>query len=168
MEIWKDVDEFYQVSNMGRVRRTTWVNGAKPVGRALGYTLQNGYREVTIYDKDHNRRTKLIHQLVMEAFVGPCPVDREINHKDGNKRNNNLDNLEYVTASENILHAHRTGLIKVARGQQAGQAILTNRQVRRIRERHAQGVSMSSIARRLKIGLSTVSDIINRKTWDHI
>jgi DNA-binding NarL/FixJ family response regulator len=92
----------------------------------------------------------------------------EINHKDGDKRNNCVDNLEYVTASENIRHALRTGLMVPAKGAQVGSSKLTNRQVRRIRERHAAGASMSEIARRMKLGLTTVSDIVARRTWAHI
>ena len=44
-EIWKPVAKYYKVSNTGKIRRAIWLNGAKRVGRSLGYTLQNGYRE---------------------------------------------------------------------------------------------------------------------------
>lgn len=148
--------------------RTTWVNGAKSVGRSLGYNLQNGYRAVTLYDSKHRRKTYLIHQLVAEAFIGRCPSGKDVNHKDGNKRNNRIENLEYVTPSENTIHAFKTGLIIPARGSHIGSAKLTNRQVRRIRFRYEHGASMSDIARRLNIGITTVSDIIKRRTWSHI
>ena len=167
-EIWKPVAEYYKVSNTGKIRRAIWLNGAKRVGRSLGYTLQNGYREVCFFDEDHNRKTRLVHQVVTGAFLGPCPEGKEINHKDGNKRNNYLDNLEYVTPSENIRHAVATGLMVPARGSKVGSSKLSNRQVRRIRFRHKNGATMADISRRLKIGLTTVSDIIYRRTWTHI
>jgi hypothetical protein len=169
-ELWKTVitNNDYVVSNFGRVRRTRWTNGAKRIGRILGYNLENGYREVCFFDAKHNRKTKLIHQVVCDAFLGPCPDGYEINHKDGDKRNNHLDNLEYVTPSQNIRHALETGLMVPARGTQISTSVLTNRQVRRIRERFKNGASMSDISRRLKIGLTTVSDIVNRRTWTHI
>lgn len=169
-EIWKTVtvNTSYVVSDRGHVHRTAWVNGAKSAGRSLGYNLQNGYRAVTLYDDKHKRKTYLIHQLVAEAFIGPCPAGKDVNHMDGNKRNNRAENLEYVTPSENTIHAYKTGLITPARGAQSGSARLTNRQVRRIRVRYKGGASMADIARRLKVGLTTVSDICNRKTWTHI
>ena len=169
-EIWKTVttNNDYIVSNFGHIQRTKWVNGAKRAGRSLGYNLDNGYREVCFFDDKHKRKTKLIHQVVCDAFLGPCPDGLEINHKDGNKRNNHLDNLEYVTPSQNIRHALDTGLMVPARGTQISTSVLSNRQVRRIRERFKKGASMSDISRRLKIGLTTVSDIVNRRTWTHI
>src|ERR1019366_3094708 len=139
-EIWKTVvsNNAYVVSNMGRIKRTGWVNGAKATNRLLGYNLENGYREIAMYNPDHSRKTRLIHQVVTEAFLGPCPSGMEVNHKDGNKRNNSLDNLEYVTPSQNIQHALRTGLMVPARGTAISSSVLTNRQVRRIRERAKQ------------------------------
>jgi len=169
-EIWKTVpsNDDYAVSNFGHIKRTRWVNGAKRAGRSLGYNCESGYREVAFYDTKHRKTVRLIHQVVAEAFLGPCPPGKEINHKDGNKRNNRLDNLEYVTPSQNIRHAIETGLLVPVRGTQVSTSVLTNRQVRRIRERFKKGASMSDIARRLKIGLTTVSDIVNRRTWTHI
>ena len=51
-----------------------------------------------------------IHRLVLETFIGPCPPGMEANHKDGNKYNSDVDNLEWVTRSENRKHAFRVGL----------------------------------------------------------
>lgn len=70
-----------------------------------------GYLGVTLYNNGEGSK-KRIHRLVAEAFI-PNPDNKpDINHKDGNKTNNSVDNLEWVTKSENMLHAYQTGLNK--------------------------------------------------------
>lgn len=75
-----------------------------------------GYLTVTL-TLDHGRKFCLVHRLVAEAFI-PNPLDKpEVNHKDGDKTNNVYTNLEWVTESENSLHAYATGLRTPNRGQ---------------------------------------------------
>ena len=71
---------------------------------------KDGYRVILLSfgGKRHNRK---VHRLVVEAFCGPIPAGMSVNHKDGRKGNNALDNLEVVTRKENIVHAYRTGLL---------------------------------------------------------
>ena len=116
-EVWKDISGYvglYQVSNFGRVKSLQRVIKVKhPTGctytkRWLCRILKpvkdtNGYSVVSL--GKHNR--KLIHRLVAEAFI-PNPENKpHINHIDGNKTNNFLENLEWATVSENALHSHR-------------------------------------------------------------
>lgn len=69
-----------------------------------------GYWEVGLFRKENGVSTSRdwirVHQLVAAAFIGPKPKGKEVNHKDGNKKNNRADNLEYCTRSENILHSY--------------------------------------------------------------
>lgn len=109
-EIWKRIDdEFdpYEVSNMARVRDGT-------TGRVLKtYVNDNGYLVVSLYLKFGDRRkhaTRKVHRLMMIAFKGYDEKRPIVNHKDGNKLNNSLDNLEWTTSSENNRHAYATGL----------------------------------------------------------
>lgn len=106
MECWLDVVENsnYKVTNTGRVRR----NG---VDRDKATRDRDGYPMVDLY-KDGCRRTRGVHQLVAEAFI-PNPEHKpEVNHKDGNKHNNHVSNLEWVTKKENCEHAWKTGLAR--------------------------------------------------------
>lgn len=78
-------------------------------GKECVPTITNtaGYASIRLPDKNH-----LIHRLVAQAFI-PNPENKpQVNHKDGNKRNNNVTNLEWVTPKENVVHAVNTGLFK--------------------------------------------------------
>ena len=97
MEIWKDIkgyESIYQVSNLGSVKRVS-------TGRILkGGTDSMGYRVVSLR-KNPTQKTKTVHRLVAEAFL-PNPDNLPcINHKDENKQNNRVDNLEWCTYSYN-------------------------------------------------------------------
>lgn len=105
MEIWKTSSKYsdYEVSTEGRIKR-------KSTGTTLVATDDSrGYPAVTVFD--HNgQHTKNVHRIVAETFL-PNPDGKiAVNHKDGNKRNNHISNLEWVTNSENMKHAYRTGL----------------------------------------------------------
>lgn len=97
----------YVVSNTGRIRR----NGSD---RDHSMRDRKGYLTVDLYDGGQ-RSTERVHRLVAKAFV-PNPDNKpEVNHKDGNKHNNNANNLEWVTSKENCRHAWDRGLIKPSR-----------------------------------------------------
>lgn len=114
-EIWKDIKGYeglYQVSNLGRVRsffnsRTHKLTDT-PVLRTPG-NLRAGYLNL-ILCKNGKRKTVMIHRVVAETFIPNPDNKRTVNHIDGNKTNNRVDNLEWNTDSENQLHAHRNGL----------------------------------------------------------
>ena len=106
MEIWKDIpgtDGEYKISNYGKVMTAK-------TGRILTPVLdERGYERVCLFKKDRNRRHK-VHRLVAITFI-PNPDNKEqVNHKDGNKRNNSVDNLEWVTNEENMHHSRANGL----------------------------------------------------------
>ena len=104
-EIWKDVkgyEGYYQISNYGRLKSFKVDSG----GRIMKLTNQyGGYFSVVLQGKGVPNRSVRIHKLVAEVFL-PNPNNlTEINHKDGNKQNNNVANLEWVTRRENIKHS---------------------------------------------------------------
>jgi len=117
-EIWKRIKDFedYEVSNQGRVKSFKKWNGTnvrilKPRKNSRGYLY-------VILCKNRKRYTKKIHRLVLETFK---PIENlnklECNHIDGNKENNYIENLEWVTKSENEKHAYRIGLKKPMKGE---------------------------------------------------
>lgn len=106
MEIWKDIKGYegkYQVSNKGNVRNNTKVLHLN--------TNTYGYKHISLC-KCGVSKTCPVHTLVAQAFICNPLNATQINHKDGNKENNNVDNLEWVSQQENNIHAIKTGLRK--------------------------------------------------------
>lgn len=114
-EVWKDIDGFvglYQISNHGRIK--SFRESTKFYGQTehlLSPTVTpNGYETVTLYTGPSGRHKFLVHRLVAQAFI-PNPNHYEaVNHKDENKRNNHVDNLEWCTLSYN--NAYGTARIR--------------------------------------------------------
>lgn len=169
--IWKDIpgwEGLYQVSNTGLVKRIGKKGGAT-VGKILSLTPNNaGY---PIADLNHNgaRKTTRIHRLVMLAFVGECPEGMQVNHKNGNKTDNRIENLEYVTPGENTRHAHLNGLVSSAKGERSSNAKLKESEVREIISLLRDGeITMSEIARRYNVRLQCIQGIKYGKNWRHL
>lgn len=114
-EEWKDIKGFeglYQVSTMGNVRKLRFINNYVNKEKVFSVTPQpngTGYLKVMLW-KESKHQQKLVHRLVAEAFIDNPEGKLFVNHKDGVKTNNRLDNLEWCTGSENMHHAFRTGL----------------------------------------------------------
>ena len=127
-EEWRDIKDYegiYQVSNYGRIKRvehTKVYEAANQSGKFMAHYHyeamilkpcfdNGGYIQIHLCEHQKKRWTK-VHRLVAEAFL-PNPVNLpQVNHIDGDKTNARLDNLEWVTMSENMQHAHRLGLVK--------------------------------------------------------
>lgn len=111
-EQWKEcLEGFYEVSDLGRVRRAKPGRGTQ-VGKILKPRPQkSGYVQVGPWIRGI-QKSSYIHKLVAVAFLGPCPEDKEVNHSNGDKHNNAVTNLEYVTHLDNSHHAFRNGFRK--------------------------------------------------------
>ena len=123
-ESWRTVPSSlgYSVSSWGRVRSERRIvrskNGTdRPHPSQLLRQCQTARRGGSGYPTVQLGRgnMRMVHQIVCEAFLGRCPAGHETNHRDGNKSNNRLDNLEYLTQAENNRHAIATGLHKITR-----------------------------------------------------
>ncbi len=110
----------------------------------------------------------LNHRLIWTYFKGSIPANKEINHKNGIKTDNRLENLEVVTHSENCLHALRIGLLIPTRGEKTWSAKLTSNDIRNIRLCFENFETQREIALKFNISRRHVNRIINRKRWKHI
>ena len=167
MEIWKDIpgyDGSYQISNRGRVSSIGGRNGKTVANRIMRQKLSNGYPQVVL--RKNGRHTHYVHRLVAENFIANPASKREVNHIDGNKTNNDVSNLEWVTSSENQLHAYVSGL--QGRGSRHGTAKLTEEQVHEIRARRKAGEGNRQIAETYDVSENLVSKICLRQIWTHI
>lgn len=142
-EIWKDITGYeghYQISNLGRVRSldTMAPNGNHVLVKKWGQIRKisiskQGYFIVGLF-KNNIQKTFKVHRLIAFAFIEKPSGKNIINHKDGNKLNNSIDNLEWCTYKENSVHAVLNNLINKARGERIGISVLTEAQAKEIKE----------------------------------
>jgi len=115
---WKDIEGYeglYKISDSGLVltlgRKAFCGHGYRITKDKLLKQKLDRYGYTVVYlIKDGKMKTKKLHRLLMETFVGKSSLT--VNHKDGNKNNNLLTNLEYLSSSDNLKHAHKLGLFK--------------------------------------------------------
>lgn len=113
-EIWKDIpgyETYYQISNFGNVRSLDrYYNGRKLKGKLLKLSPNKfGYLRFTA-KKDNITKTLHVHRIVLLTF-NPINEEKQVNHINGIKSNNRLENLEWCTDSENKIHAYKIGLM---------------------------------------------------------
>lgn len=109
-EVWKDIDGYeglYQVSNMGKVRSLKRNNTN---GKILRKCINKRGYEVVYFSKGNKKYAQRVHRLVAIAFIPEAKNKPQVNHIDGNKLNNCMNNLEWCTQSENIKHAYDNNL----------------------------------------------------------
>ena len=158
-EIWKSFKlTDYDVSNLGNVLN-------RKTKRLLKPFLNDRYLVVDLFDNTVRQRVA-VHRMVAIAFI-ENPENKEfVNHIDGNKVNNRVDNLEWVTASENATHAVATGLSPV--GEAKTLAKLTDKDILAIQAAFEAGERDSVLAQRYGVTSGVISSIRLGKTWKHI
>ncbi len=171
-ETWKDIpgyEKMYQASNLGRIRSLDrYVKGNKnklrlyPGSILKGTPDKDGYLKLSL-SKENKQISFGIGRLVAKTFLENINNFKEINHKDGNKQNNSIDNLEWCTRSQNEKHAYDTGLIKKKFGEQHHNAKLTNEAVRVIRNSFT--LTHQELANIFGVNRKCVGNIINFKNW---
>ena len=175
-EIWKDIPGYeglYQVSSLGRVKglKRTIYNSLKGDYLLEERLLKSGYNkngyESYVLSNSKSKKRMNIHRLVALAFI-PNPDDKPcVNHINGIKSDSSIGNLEWCTYSENTKHAFKTGLMSMTKGEECSWSKLTEDDVRYIRENKGI-ISYSKLSKKYKISTTTISKIINRKSWNHI
>lgn len=151
-EIWKPISNTtYQVSNFGRVKSkkkilSPWNDGV-------------GYKKVSIHPE-----VLKVHRLVASAFIDNPNNYRCVNHKDGDKSNNHVDNLEWCNHSQNRVHAIKTGLVK--QGCDRSDSRLRLAQVISLRADYNTGnYSHRELAAKYGIGKSAIQLLLTNKTY---
>jgi hypothetical protein len=166
-EVWRKIEKYpgYEVSDRGRVRSLDRTGGLGRVYRGKLLTQHptgNGYMKVSMCVAGLVSQP-MVHQLVLEAFEGPCPSGMEARHLHRNKKNNKHGNLKWGTPQENAADKKRHGTASI--GDKHGRAKLTTRLVKFIRKSKLQGVVL---ARRLNVCPDTIGLIRRRKIWRHV
>lgn len=151
---------------MGRIRSVErWAAGRHiPEHITVGHKAPNGYRNIGISGPGFKgQKTMLVHRLVLETFIGMCPDGMECNHKNGNKEDNRLENLEWVTKSSN--QEHLCQALGKRRGETHGMSKLTEEKVKAIR---ADPRSHRLVALDFGVSKSLVSQVRSRGIWAHV
>ena len=165
VEVWRDIKGYegrYQVSSEGRVKT---VERFKSDGRhqregiRISEIDQKGYEFVLLFDGIGYHRFS-VHVLVAKAFIPNIYNKPQVNHIDGNKLNNKVDNLEWCTASENQLHALRMGLARPRRGESHSSAKLSDADVIQIRDLRKRGYKLRELAERFGVCETHISRIV--------
>jgi hypothetical protein len=122
MEIWKpikDYDDLYEVSNKGRIKSLIDFKFGRIIKRELilkNHTDIKGYLYCSL-SKERKLKHHKVHRLVALNFIPNLENKPQVNHKDGNKKNNKIENLEWCTAKENVQHAFKTKLRIIQKGK---------------------------------------------------
>lgn len=159
-EEWRTIPGFedrYEASSCGRVR-TFFINNSRRARveplYLKGWVDRNGYRIHALYCRN-NRKNCQLHRLVATVFLGESNLD--VNHRDGDKLNNRIDNLEYCTRADNIYHSHY--VLGKQMGESHPNVKLTDDQVAAIRLLLEQGVKQRVIAERFGVRQSYISSL---------
>lgn len=176
IEIWKPIKGFpkYEISNLGRLKSLgTWI----PCGNSRRFLKERirknvkfntGYYTANLRSKG-KVKGRTIHSLVITHFGLPQPSPKhQCNHKDGNKLNNWWSNLEWVTHSENAIHASKMGLLKPTKGELNGNAKLTEKQIKQIKKLYKNKIyNQYALGDLFNVTQATISLIICNKTWNN-
>lgn len=177
-EIWKDIvgyEGLYQISSFGRVKS---IGRDKSVGAERGfynigdiylkYSERRGYNGVSLC-KNGKVKPFSVHRLVAKHFLENKDNKTTVNHINGNKKDNRLENLEWATPSEQQQHAFSIGLRNNSIGENSNFSKLKEEDIIEIRRLYKTGFyRMGEIAKKFNIAKNTVNSIVHNYTWKHL
>jgi len=172
-EAWKPVPGYegsYEVSNLGRIKS---LSRLVPQGKQLRQTKECilvqdtsfGYKRINLSVRGKSRKV-MVHVIVLHAFTGSRPHGYTVNHIDGNKSNNVLSNLEWLTLSENHSHACAIGVRRA--GERHPLAKLTTHRVHQIRAMFANGATITALALSFGVSRRGIGRVVKHQSWRHI
>lgn len=174
METWKDIpgyETLYQCSSYGRIKSMQRLENSKrrkPISEKIlkPATTNDGYFRVCLWNLKQSCQS--VHRLVAITFIPNPENKKQVNHKNGIKTDNRVENLEWCTIYENLEHGYRTGLLD-NRGEKCGRVKLTEEQVKEIRRKYVR-IKYNTIMLAKEYGVThqNIFDIIKRKSWSHL
>lgn len=156
----------FEISNKGNLRNVVTGTAYKK------YINHQGYYQVCVsLGSKIDKKVFKMHRCVAESFI-PNPDNKPtINHIDGNKLNNNVDNLEWATYAENTQHAYKNGLASAIKGENNYFAKLTNEQVKYIRNNYIfrdKEFGCCALAKKFGVNHSKISDVVHYKSYKDV
>lgn len=175
-EIWKFIEGYnnrYQVSNLGRVKSLKkddiCPNGGKFVReeRIMKFSLTNGYNRVGLL-RDGKYRHWFIHRLVAIAFIDNPHNKPFVNHINSIRTDNKVENLEWCTQKENVIHAHKMGRHPKKIGEEHHNSTVTKQQIIEIKKLIKNGIMPTPISKITGINVGMIYNIKAGYSWKHI
>lgn len=167
----KDFEGLYAITDDGKIWSYPKLNG---VGFRDGHWMKQyvhrGYSYVVL-TKESKQKSYIVHRLVAQTYIENPLLKKQVNHKNGNKLDNHISNLEWNTPSENSKHAYSSGLrVHIGlKGEKNPKAKLKKSDVLYIRAQIEPSKNdRKYLMKRFNIAKNTLSDILNRKSWQHI
>lgn len=155
--MWMPILDKYEVSDNGEIRN------AKTGRIVKQFVGSGGYMRTQIAGK-----TRQVHRLVALAFIPLVPGKEFVNHKDGDKQNNCVDNLEWCTRSENVRHAYDNSLMKPLDGTKNGRCKLSYEDVDFILENYVPGDKVygaKALAKKFGVAPQTICAVTSGQNW---
>lgn len=167
MEEWKICEGFpqYEVSTLGKIRRATNSLHRNNKGRLIKPFLSYGYPRVYLQTGQGTGKKAVIHRLMALTFLGPPPKDRPVvNHKNGNRQDNRIENLEWCSVREN--HMHSLNVLGNQYGERHGSTKLKKSEVIEIHNLRMAGIGPTELAKRFNISRPQIKAILSgRLRW---
>lgn len=169
MEVWKDIEShksLYEVSSFGNISSLNYNKTKKRKNRPVQIHT-NEYSLIRLSKKGITTN-HFVHRLVAQAFI-PNPENKpQVNHKNGIRNDNRLDNLEWVTAKENTSHGMKRGTIGPL-GELHQNSKVTEKEVLEIRSKYIYGeYGYMRLGKEYGVSHSTIKDIVLNRRWTHI
>lgn len=157
----KNYEEFYEISNLGNIKSLHKKSKNKILKPSIRKT--NGYCEVCLWNKEKQNVLK-VHRLVLESFLGINLDKPHVNHINGIKTDNRLENLEWCTPKENAIHSFKNGLNRGIKGEENSNSKLKLKDVYFIRE-NKNKYTKKYLAEKFGVTTTLIYLVINKKCW---
>ena len=161
-ELWKPLLEYkgIEVSSIGRIRKAANKRRKERILTEFPKD-RDGYCRCSVQKLDGTWTSQPVHRLVAKAFIPNTENKQAVNHIDGNRQNNRVENLEWVTSKENVIHSFRFGSRKVCK-QVPKKTILTDFQISQI-DKLREFYTVNQIAKLFNIEYQSLKNIIHKK-----